>query len=203
MACCGSFQDRVDQQFTPNKVDKELQRYRRKGGGPTTRLLLDGLVKAGLTKGALLDVGAGVGALTFELLDRGIRRAVIVEASSRGRSADVELVHGDFLDVGEGVPAATVVTLDRVICCYPFYERLLTQALQHAQDGFAFSYPRDRWYVKAGVRLENAMRRRGSGFRAFVHPEARMRQMIEDRGFDLVSHGQTFMWSADVFIRRP
>jgi len=215
MASCCSFEGTVEQQFTRTKAETELQRYRRKGGGPTTRLLLDGLAQAGLTEGALLDVGAGVGALTFELLDRGIRRAVIVEASSayaaaaadeaarRGRSADIELIRGDFLDVAEDVPVATVVTLDRVICCYPFYERLLTKALRHAERGFAFSYPRDRWYVRAGVRLENAMRRRRTGFRAFVHPESRMRHLIEDAGFELASHGQSFMWSADVFVRRP
>lgn len=214
MACCGSFEDTVEQQFTRKKVEAELHRYRRKGEGTTTRLLLDGMAKAGLTEGELLDVGAGVGALTFGLLDRGVRRAVIVEASSfyaaaaadeaarRGRSADIELIRGDFLDVAKNVPLATVVTLDRVICCYPFYERLLTQALRHAERGFAFSYPRDRWYVKAGVRFENAMRRR-TGFRAFVHPESRMRQLIQDTGFTLASHGQSFMWSADVFVRHP
>jgi tRNA1(Val) A37 N6-methylase TrmN6 len=215
MTCCCSFENTVEQQFSRKKVESELQRYRRKGGGPTTRLLLDGLAKAGLTEGALLDVGAGVGALTFELLGRGMSRAVIVEASSayaaaaadeaarRGRSADIELIRGDFLDVAENVPVATVVTLDRVVCCYPFYERLLTQALRHAHRGFAFSYPRDRWYVKAAVRLENAMRRHRTGFRAFVHPESRMRQLIEDAGFTLASHGQSLMWSADVFVRRP
>lgn len=215
MACCCSFGETVDRQFTRKKADQELERYRRKGAGPTTRLLLDGLSQAGLIDGAVLDVGAGVGALTFELLERGVRRSVIVEASSayasaaadeaarRGRSADIEVVRGDFLDVAADVPPTTVVTLDRVVCCYPFYERLLTQALAHAERGFAFSYPRDRWYVRAGVRLENAMRRRRTGFRAFVHPEARMRRLVEDAGFALASHGQTFMWSADVFILRP
>jgi tRNA1(Val) A37 N6-methylase TrmN6 len=214
MACCCSFENSVEQQFDRKKAESELQRYRRKGAGPTTRLLLDGLAKAGLTEGALLDVGGGVGALTFGLLDRGIRRAAIVEASSayaaaaadeaarRGRSADIEVIRGDFLDVAKGAPMATVVTLYRVICCYPFYERLLTQALRHAERGFAFSYPKDRWYVRAGVRLENAMRRRRTGFRAFVHPASRMRQLIEDAGFTLVSHGHSFMWSADVFVRR-
>ena len=161
-----------------------------------------------------MDVGAGVGALTFGLLDRGVRRAVIVEASCfylaaaadeaarRGRSADIDLFRGDFLDVARNVPLATVVTLDRLICCYPFHERLITQALRHAERGFAFSYPRDRWYVKAWVRFENAMQSRNA-FRAFVHPESRMRQLIEDAGFTLASHAQSFMWSADVFVRCP
>ena len=40
------------------------------------------VVGAGLNKGTLLDIGAGVGALTFELLDRGMTDVVVVEASS-------------------------------------------------------------------------------------------------------------------------
>jgi hypothetical protein len=62
MACCCDFTDTVDQQFTNKKAAKELERYRRKGVGSTTRLLLDGISHAGVTDGTLLDVGAGVGA---------------------------------------------------------------------------------------------------------------------------------------------
>jgi tRNA1(Val) A37 N6-methylase TrmN6 len=161
-----------------------------------------------------LDVGAGVGALTFELLDRGFRRAVTVEASAgytaaaskeatrRGRATDIDFVSGDFLEVAGTVSMASVVTLDRVVCCYPLYEELLREALRHAERGFAFSYPRDRWYVRAGMRLENALRRRKSGFQTFVHPEAKMRELITRAGFDLVSRRRTFVWSADVFVRR-
>jgi 16S rRNA G966 N2-methylase RsmD len=82
MACCCTFTNTVDQQFTSKKAGQELERYRRKGAGPTTRLLIAGIAQTGFGDGTLLDVGAGVGALTFELLDRGFRRAVIVEASA-------------------------------------------------------------------------------------------------------------------------
>ena len=167
MACCCTFTNSVDQQFTSKKAGQELERYRRKGAGPTTRLLLAGIEQAGVGDGTLLDVGAGVGALTFELLDRGFRRAVIVEASAgytaaaskeatrRGRATDIDFVSGDFLEVAETVAMASVVALDRVVCCYPLYEELLREALRHAERGFAFSYPRDRWYVRAGMQLEN------------------------------------------------
>ena len=154
MACyCCDFGDAAERQFTRDRAAKELRRYRRKGMGTTTRLLRDGLTRAGLTDGVLLDIGAGIGALTFELLKGGISRATVVEASSaylaaasdeaarRDRSADIEFVRSDFLDVAVEIPNANVVTLDRVICCYPFYERLLTEALRHADRGFAFSYP--------------------------------------------------------------
>ena len=213
MACCCTFEETVDEQFTSKKAGRELERYRRKGAGSTTRLLIEGLSQAGIVDGTLLDVGAGVGALTFELLDRGIGRAVIVEASAgyagaasdeaarRRHTTHIDLVRGDFLEVADTIPMASVVTLDRVICCYPLYEQLLSEALRHAERGFAFSYPRDRWYVRTGMRLENALRRRRTRFRTFVHPESRMRELIADAGFELVSQRQTITWSADVFVR--
>jgi magnesium-protoporphyrin O-methyltransferase len=214
MTCCGCFEETVDRQFTGQRAGQELERYRRKGAGPTTRLLIDGLLHAGIVDGSLLDVGAGIGALTFELLDRGVRQATIVEASvayaaaasdeavRRGRTANVELKRGDFVEVAMTLPVATIVTLDRVVCCYPLYEQLLSQAVQHADRGFAFSYPRDRWYIRAGMRLENALRRRRNAFQTFVHPAAKMRELITGAGFDLVSQRRTLVWSVDVFIRR-
>jgi predicted RNA methylase len=126
MACCCDFTDTVDRQFTNKKAGQELHRYRRKGAGPTTRLLIDGISRAGVADGSLLDIGAGVGALTFELLERGFDRTVVVEASAgyraaasseavrRGRSPQVEFVSGDFLEAARTVPAASVVALDRV-----------------------------------------------------------------------------------------
>ena len=214
MACCCTFEETVDEQFTSKKAGQELERYRQRGARPTTRLLIEGLSRAGIVEGTLLDVGAGVGALTFELLDRGVRRAVIVEASAgyagaasdeatrRGHATHIDLVRGDFLTVSDRIPVASLVTLDRVICCYPLYEQLLNEALRHAERGFAFSYPRDRWYVRTGMGLENALRRHRSRFRSFVHPESRMHELIADAGFKLVSRRHTIIWSADVFVRR-
>jgi SAM-dependent methyltransferase len=212
-SCCG-FEHTADLHFTQAKAAKELQQYRQKGPGRTTRLLLDGLTKAGLAGGSLLDVGAGIGALTLEMIKRGTRNAFVVDASSSYLTAaseeatrvlpraPIQFVHGDFVSVGDQLPAADVVALDRVICCYPLYAPLLTQALRHAQHGFAYSYPRDRWYVKAVVWLENVIRSRKSSFRTFVHPETQMKRLIEDAGFELVTRDSTIAWSADVFVKR-
>jgi SAM-dependent methyltransferase len=216
MACsCCSFCDTAGQQFTPEKAAKELDRYRQKGIDPRTRLLRDGLAKAGLIEGTLLDIGAGIGALTFELLDLGIASAVVVDASSaylaagateaarRGRTGSVKFVHGDFLSVGAQLPRVAVVTFDRVICCYPFFEPFLEKALQSAERGFAFSYPRDRWYVRAGVWFENTMRRRRANpFRTFVHSPSEMQRLVERAGFVLANRRRTVAWSADVFVKR-
>ena len=128
-SCCG-FQHTAEQQFTAKRAAKELQDYRRRRIVPTTRLLRDGLVKARLNRGTLLDIGAGVGSLTFELLDRGISNAIVVEASSaylaasrdeaarRGRTLSIQFVHGDFLAAPQTLARTAVVTLDRVVCCY-------------------------------------------------------------------------------------
>src|SRR5687767_13942768 len=125
MGCsCCDFSDAAGRQFTAAKAAKELQVYRKGRLGPTTRLLRDGIVDAGLNHGSLLDIGGGVGALTFELLDRGVTTAVVADASAayvaaateesvrRRRSESMQIVHGDFLRVADIVPATSVVVLD-------------------------------------------------------------------------------------------
>jgi SAM-dependent methyltransferase len=215
MPCCSTFETAAEQQFTGKRAAQELNRYRRNAIGATTRLLRDGVVRAGLNKGTLLDIGAGIGALTFELLDRGMTEAVVVEASPaylaasrdeairRHQETSVRFVGGDFLNVAETLPNANVVTLDRVVCCYPWYEPLLEAALRRAGNGLALSYPKDRWYVKGVVRIENALRSRRTSFPTFVHPVAQMQQRIERAGFDLMERRSTTVaWTADVFVTR-
>jgi SAM-dependent methyltransferase len=216
VACsCCDFTGPAGQQFNAKKAAKQLKGYRRGAVPPTTRMLRDGVVAAGLNHGALLDVGAGIGALTFELLERGMSRAVAVEASRayldtaseeaarRRRSEVITFCHGDFAGVGPDLPAAEVVTLDRVVCCYPDYKSLLAEALRHARNGLALSYPRDRWFVRLGVRIENALRALGSTtFRTFVHPVEDMQRSIREAGFELVSRSQTAAWAADTYVRR-
>src|SRR4030095_6122334 len=85
MACsCSSFCETADQQFTRQKAVRELERYRRKGAGATTRTLRDYLAAA---------------------------RA---EAERRAMSDRVRFVHADFIIAADGLPTASVVTLDRV-----------------------------------------------------------------------------------------
>lgn len=212
--CCRTFACAADQQFTEKKASAELKRYRTKGPGPTTRLLQDGIAGAGELNGTLLDIGAGVGALTFSLLERGISHAIAVDASAAyhrvarqeaeriGREEAVQFIHGDFVAVSPELPIATLVTLDRVVCCYPSVESLLDAALRHTDRCLAFSYPRDVWYVRHAVRLENLQRRlTRNSFRTFVHSAARIEGMVRAAGFELSSRRETWMWSVDVYTR--
>lgn len=214
-ACCSTYERAAEQQFDGKKAAEELERYRTKGPGPTTRLLQEGIAAAGTLPGTLLDVGSGVGALTFGLLERGVTAAVAVDASpaytdaarqeaARLRRSDaVRFIHADFIAVASELAPAALVTLDRVVCCYPSYEALLKAALCHADRCLALSYPRDVWYVRLGIRLENAQRRlTRNAFRTFVHPAVKIEQMIREAGFELSSRRETWMWSVDVYTRR-
>jgi magnesium-protoporphyrin O-methyltransferase len=214
-ACCSAFACAAEQQFNEKKAAEELQRYRSKGPRPTTRLLQDGLVHAGLVSGTLLDIGSGIGSLTFGLLERGVTRAIAVDASSAfndvarqeaerlGRTAAVRFVQADFVAIAPELPTATLVALDRVVCCYPSYEALLNAAITRAEQCLALSYPRDVWYVRLGMLLENTQRRlKRNVFRTFVHPAGRMEDVIRSAGFQLCTRRKTWMWSVDVYTRR-
>ncbi len=212
--CCSAFECAADQQFNEKKASEELKRYRSNGPGPTTRLLQESLAHAGTLGGTLLDIGSGIGALTFGLLERGVTRAIAVDASSAynvvarqeaerlGRADVTRFVHADFVSVAPELPPATLVTLDRVVCCYPSYEALLNAALGHAEVTLALSYPRDVWYVRLGVKLENMQRGlMKNSFRTFVHPARQMEYMIRSAGFVLSTRRETWMWSVDVYTR--
>jgi magnesium-protoporphyrin O-methyltransferase len=108
------------------------------------------------------------------------------------------------VSVASQLPTASVVTLDRVVCCYPSYESLLDSALQLAERCFALSYPRGVWYVRLGMMVENGRRwLTRNSFRTFVHPVAAVERTIERAGFELSSRTETWMWSVDVYLRRP
>jgi hypothetical protein len=72
-----------------------------------------------------------------------------------GRADAVEFVHADFLSVAARLPVATIAALDRVVCCSPSSKSLLDAALTRVEYCLALSYPRDAWYVRLGVLLEN------------------------------------------------
>jgi magnesium-protoporphyrin O-methyltransferase len=207
---CGA----TERQFGEKRAANDLQQYRATGPGPTTRLLLGGLTKTAPVQGLLLDIGSGVGAVTFELLKQGMTNAVGVDLSSAyvaaasgeatrlGRSDSVRFMHADFLDVASDIPPADVVTLDRVVCCYPEHERLLDESLRHADRYLALSYPRDVWYVRFWVTVENVGRQiRRNAFRTFVHSATTMENRIRRTGFQLVNRSRTWTWCADVYVR--
>ena len=212
MSCCSGYCDVADRQFSEKLAARDLKRYQQKGPGPTTRLMRDCIVAAGAARGHVLDVGGGVGALSFELLDRGVSQATIVDASSAytaaaqrearalARARAMHVVHADFLAAADSLPTVEIVALDRVVCCYPSYAPLLTEAMRHSTRFVALSYPRDFW--RAVVSLENLARQlSGNPFRSFVHRASEMSKLAARHGFTLRSRHHTIAWQVDLLER--
>jgi SAM-dependent methyltransferase len=213
-ACCSGTSATIEGKFDARLARRDLLQYRKRGPAATTSLLRDGVTAAGGPGDTLLDIGAGVGALTFELLERGVRKTVSVDASAayvaagreeavrRNRAAQAEWHHGDFVTLADSLAAADTVTLDRVVCCYPQIEPLVLQAASHARRRIALSYPRDVWFVRLAIAVQNAIRAaKGEAFRTFLHPPIAIEQLIRGRGFALSVRRTTWTWCADVYLR--
>lgn len=204
----------AERQFGPDVAQRDIERYHRKGPDATTRLLL-GSVRDGMPPGgSLLDIGGGVGVVSFELLAGGLTRATLVEASPsyldaalqeaerRGSADRVCFIAGDFTSLTSGIDAADIVTMHRVICCYPDYVTLLSEAARRCRRVLAFSYPRDRWYVRAWLGFENLRRRVfRNPFRTFVHSPQAMAAILRDAGLQRISRRHTAVWCVDVYGR--
>jgi len=213
MACCNRY-SAAEKQFSRKTAEGDLRRYRRRGADATTKLLLAELRRWPLQGASLLDVGGGIGVIDMELADYGVGRATIVEASpayfevarreveSRYKSRPTEFVVGDFAALANTLADADLVTLDRVVCCYPDAENLLRSAAQRARRAIAFTYPRNRWYVRAFVALENFWKRLlGSPFRAFVHSPERMHIVLMAAGLVRSARQGTAFWMFDLYSR--
>ena len=153
--------------FGEEQAKTDIRDYRRRGPANQTKLILNAIRSLNLREAALLDVGGGIGAIHHELLKDVVRAATHVDASSaylkeakeeaarRGHSEQVKFIHADFTDVASDLPKADIVTLDRVVCCYPDFRGLLKAAADHSRRALAFTYPRETWYMRLGLRIIN------------------------------------------------
>jgi O-methyltransferase len=185
----------ADLHFGADRAEEELAGYRRGGPQGTARRLLHLLREHQVQAETLLDIGGGIGVLQHELLASGVRSAVQVEAAGayvkaarvesvrRGQAGRVEFVQGDFVAVAASIMPADLVTLDRVLCCYAELEPLVAASAARARRYWAASFPRDRWYVRLHARWQNMMRARaGNAFRTFIHPVARIYELLGRSG---------------------
>lgn len=73
---------RRGRQFDQKRAIRDLRDYRKHGPAATTQALIDALVSAGVQQRTLLDIGGGVGAIQYELLNAGAREATSVDVSA-------------------------------------------------------------------------------------------------------------------------
>jgi magnesium-protoporphyrin O-methyltransferase len=129
-------------------------------------------------------------------------REAKAEAARRGHSQRVNFIHADFTDVASELPKTDIVTLDRVVCCYPDFRKLLTTAADHSRRALAFTYPRETWYLRIGLRIINFFQKlRKDPFRVFLHPVAEMDALLQKEGFQRVTLRRLFVWEMALYQR--
>ncbi len=204
----------IEEQFNRAEAARKLREYRRSGPARSTRLLLDALMRepvAGLT---LLDIGGGIGAIQHALLKAGAMHATDVEASTaylaaareeaarQGHAEQISYQYGNYVDLADTIPAADIVTLDRVICCYHDMPALVDRSSAKAARLYGLVYPRDIWWVRAGVRAENALLwLQRSTFRTFVHSRAAVDAIVRRNGLQQRFARNAGMWQVVVYAR--
>jgi spermidine synthase len=211
MSCCTSPLSDV---FTEEVSRKDADRYRKHGLPKRARKLLRAIeaIKP-FDNTSTLEIGVGAGAVTTEMLRRGVRHAIGVDAvpaqlaNARALAADysvadrAEYVLADFAE-SRDAPSADVVIMDRVICCYPRWRELLENAADHANETIAMTYPRDKWWFRIIHRLMDLwwiVQR--SDFRFHVHPIPQMHAALEAKGFAPRVISNYFFWEILVATR--
>lgn len=185
-----------DSFFGSKEADKQAASYRKQGlTGPGKRIV-EFLVAQGVEGCDVLEVGGGAGAAQVELLRAGVRRTVGVELSGSYEEAASTLLReagfedrterrvGDFVSLAPSLDRADIVMMVQVVCCYPDMETLVGAAAERSRRYLATSFPRDRWWLRLGLRLGNAwFRLTRTSFRAYVHPPARVLEIAGQHGF--------------------
>ncbi|MBI4279327.1 MAG: methyltransferase domain-containing protein [Armatimonadetes bacterium] len=213
--CCSQCQG-IEMEFNRKTAASQLRRYRKRGAGGTTRVLIDALEAMGVDGLTLLDIGGGIGIIQHELLMVGVMRATGVDASTayleaareeaarQGHGDRVAFHHGDFAALAAQIAPADVVTLDRVICCYHDMGALVGLSAARARKLYGVVYPRDTWWNRMGIALVNfIMRVRRRPFRTFVYPTDAVEAVIVRNGLARQFHRQTLVWQVVVYGRSP
>jgi magnesium-protoporphyrin O-methyltransferase len=212
--CCAG--DEYFEIFDRRSAEGDRRRYEGKGPDDTTATLLGFLRDRDVAGASLLDVGGGIGVIDHELLAAGAARAVLVDASGssveeagkiaarRGTAERLTAVRADFAKRAAEFEPADLVTVDRVVCCYPDPVALIGAAANHTQRLLGLVLPRDRWFVRLAIRLENAwFRIRRSSYRAYAHPNALVDRLAAEAGLRPVAEGGTAWWRVVVYERSP
>jgi hypothetical protein len=214
-SCCGDGIPSCEHVFDERTADGDLRDLRRDGPSWATRALIDALGD-GLELGdvSVTDIGAGVGAVHLGLLERGALRAVDVDGSSaylaaareeagrRGLEDRVTHVLGDVTAMAGRLEPTDLVALDRVVCCYPDAIALMGMAASIATRRVGLVYPRDAWWLRAGVTVVNpVMFWRSAGYRMRIHHASTVTRPLENAGFKRLTVRNGRVWRVETWER--
>ncbi len=211
MACC-NYRD-YDIMFDKKLAQKELQGYLQSGLKKNSQPFYELLEDLPLKGQSLLDIGGGIGALTFELFKKGIATATHIDISiasvetfrsevkRQSLEDKIASLHGDFLEVEAQIPKADLVILDKVICCYQDFEQLVGSSLLKARRWYVYSIPRERWLSKVYFFLFESIGEWISGkyLPFYFHSNEVIEKIITTAGFRKIAERHTGNWRIVVF----
>lgn len=204
----------IEEMFDERRAASELRRYRRRGPGKTSRLLVESITAEGVTGLSVLDIGGGLGAVHLGLLSAGAGQAVDVDASAgylkaakqeaarQGVAGRIRHLHGNFVDLAQEVTPADIVTLDRVICCYDDAQSLLDSSAAKARSILGLVYPIDSRLMRIARGLLNfLLRTLRKRFRIFVHSSAQVDAIAGSHGFLKRNYRKHGIWQVVVYAK--
>jgi magnesium-protoporphyrin O-methyltransferase len=200
--------------FGEGAARRDLRRYRRRGLPRDAREGVAFLRSRGVEGRSVLEVGAGIGAASVELLRAGAGRAIAVELSRGYDAAAAELLAEHGLDgrverrigdvVEEPPEPADLVVMNRVVCCYPDVERLVGTAAGLAREALVLSFPPDGPLARAAVASINLLLRLGrQDFRTYIHSHGTILAVAERQGLRLALRRSGPVWQVAAFERFP
>ena len=200
--------------FNTKEANRRLKNYRKRGLDARAADIVDYLKTQDIAGADVLEVGGGVGDLQVELLKAGADRALNIELSDAYEDAAIQLAEeeglgdrmdrrfGDFVEVESELESADIVVLNRVVCCYPFMERMMNAAVAKADKHLGLVFPRGRWWTKTFFGLGNLYWAvRSCDFRGFVHPPDEIERVATDNGFVVRHRSNDLTWQAVVYER--
>jgi predicted RNA methylase len=200
--------------FKPRVARRSLEQYRKKGHGDLEKRMVAAAAQGGLEGARVLEIGGGIGTIQSELLEAGADRGEVLElvpawepyarelARAKGLEERTSFRVADVLEDPRSVERAEVVVMSRVVCCSPDGVQLTGVAARLAARTLVLSFPRDVFWVRAGVRVVNAgLRLMGRTFRVFAHPRDALLGAAQEEGLGLVASGRNGPWEFAALTR--
>jgi magnesium-protoporphyrin O-methyltransferase len=205
----------LEEVFGDRYARRDARSYRKKGLPARARELLRLIEERTPIKNhSTLEGGAGAGALTVELARRGAQNALALDAIPHitrfgpdlarefGVAERAHFATADFANLPADTPSADIVILDRVVCCYPDWHALLTNAAAHARRIVALTYPHVNALTRISVGAVNGLQKIfGRRFRAQLHSVPAMHAHLQQSGFAEVALSRYWYWEIAVFQR--
>ena len=196
-------------------VSRWERRERKKGLRKETLALRNALIPQ-IQDASFVEIGCGIGALTRELVKNGAANGAGFDLSkdaiqtARRLAAEAGMLDRARFDVANGalapLPERPVIVMDKVICCYPEPNALIPHAISAETNVCGLVIPISKGMVGKAisffVKIENFIfKMRRIEFRAFVHKQSWIDDLVLTQGLSLTKRDVKFPWVISIYKR--